>query len=106
MKHLEIITLSEKIAGEYAPNVVDCLLQKKEINEFKISEITELKVAKVRSILYKLQTEGLVSSERKKDKEKKMYASIWTLNKKRCIQKYNELMELESNEIKRSTSED
>jgi len=75
----EIVT---QIADETAFKIVKFLLNKENISEFVIAESLKLTVNEVRNKLYKLQTHNLVSSTRKKDKEKGWYIYYWTFNQK------------------------
>lgn len=72
-------TLSE-LAGEDVIPVVEYIRDKKNISEFKIAEDINAEVNKVRSLLYRLHSQNLVTYYRKKDRQKGWYISYWTFN--------------------------
>ena len=58
------------IAGKPAEDLVDLLDTHKHVNEFIIAKKLNLTINQTRNILYKISDYGLVSSIRKKTKEK------------------------------------
>ena len=72
-------TIAE-VAGEEVIPVVKYLRGRKNISEFVIAEKTKNEVNAVRSMLYKLQNQNLVTYYRKKDREKGWYISYWSFN--------------------------
>lgn len=74
------IEILEEIAGKEAVHLVDYIINKQNISEFKIADKLKLTVNQVRNILYKLNSYNLVSSTRKKDKKKGWYIYYWTIN--------------------------
>lgn len=72
-----------EFGGEPGWIVVDYLRGRENISEFKIEEDTGIEIHLVRSILYKLNGENLVTYMRKKDPVKGWYISYWTTNTKR-----------------------
>src|SRR3989344_69853 len=67
---------------EDAVRVYRSLLDKKNVSEFDLAEELNLNINAVRNILYSLHEHNLVSSIRKKDKEKGWYIYYWTFNMK------------------------
>jgi transcription factor E len=61
------------------------LLSKRQINEFKLAKKLKLKVNKVRSLLYKLYSEKIVSYTRKRDKRKGWYIYTWKIDQPRVV---------------------
>ncbi|MCK5107581.1 MAG: hypothetical protein KAQ83_02550 [Nanoarchaeota archaeon] len=71
----------KNVAGEEAILIVDYIKGKSNISEFEIAEELEIDIKIVRILLYRLFNQNLVSSTRKKDKQKGWYIYYWTLNK-------------------------
>lgn len=71
-----------EVAGEEALPVVEYMHGKENISEFKIADATNVEVNKIRSMLYRLHEQNLVTYYRKKDRKKGWYISYWTLNSK------------------------
>ncbi len=69
-----------EIVGEDVVPVVEYLQDKKNISEFKIAEDINAEVNHVRSLLYRLHSQNLVTYYRKKDRQKGWYISYWTFN--------------------------
>ena len=74
------MNIVESIAGENALKIYDYIKGKENVSEFKIAEKLDISVNQVRNSLYKLQKYNLVSSIRKKDKEKGWYIYYWTFS--------------------------
>ncbi|MBI2142572.1 hypothetical protein HYU15_03765 [Candidatus Woesearchaeota archaeon] len=68
------------VAGEDVVPVVQYLKDKRNISEFKIAEDISSEVNHVRSLLYRLHSQNLVTYYRKKDRQKGWYISYWTFN--------------------------
>ena len=83
--------VSSHIGGEDGSMIVDYLKGKENISEFKIEKDTGIEIHTVRSILYKLNGEHLVTYIRKKDPVKGWYISYWTINPKRFKEVYEKL---------------
>ncbi len=77
-----IFEIVEQVAGKEAVPIVDYLRDRKNISDFKISEVTNLHMQRVRNILYILHEHNIVHYIRKKDRQKGWYISFFTLNKK------------------------
>ncbi|MBI2575551.1 hypothetical protein HYV82_06725 [Candidatus Woesearchaeota archaeon] len=69
-----------EVAGEDVVPVVQYLKDKRNISEFKIAEDISSEVNHVRSLLYRLHSQNLVTYYRKKDRQKGWYISYWTFN--------------------------
>lgn len=74
-----------EVSDEECVKLVDLLMGKENVNEFKLAEKLGISVNHVRNILYRLQEYNLVSSIRKKDKKKGWYIYYWTFNNKQAI---------------------
>jgi len=72
----------KEIVKEDAIKVYRGLLNKKNVSEFDLAEELKLNINAVRNILYSLHEHNLVSSIRKKDKEKGWYIYYWTFSTK------------------------
>lgn len=83
--------VSSELTGEYGWDIVNYLRGKENISEFKIEKDTGIEIHIVRSILYKLNGEHLVTYIRRKDPIKGWYISYWTLNKYRFKEMYQKL---------------
>ncbi len=66
-----------EIAGHDAVELVNLMVNKDYISEFKIAEKLDITVNKVRNFLYRLQNYNLVDFIRKKDKKKGWYIYYW-----------------------------
>ncbi len=91
-------SLGERLAGKNANAIIELLVGKKDVNEFKIAEKTGLTINQVRNVLYKLAHHNLISAIRKKDKRKGWYIYYWTLDSIRALEL---LIEMIDKEIKR-----
>lgn len=76
----ESFEVISEVAGEDVVTVVEYLRDKKNISEFKIAEDINEEVNAVRSMLYRLHSNNLVTYYRKKDRQKGWYISYWTFN--------------------------
>lgn len=100
---LSVANLKElviKIADEGAFKIVRYILDKQNISEFVIAEKLGMTVNEVRNKLYKLQTYNLVSSTRKKDKEKGWYIYYWTFKQKDAYELFYNLKQKKLKELK------
>lgn len=79
------------LVGPEALVVVEQLLKRRNVSEFTISEKLKLSINQFRNIIYKLDTFNLVSSTRKKDKQKGWYVYYWTFHPERLKKLYWEL---------------
>ena len=75
-----------EIAGKPAMEIVDSLVDKKDVNEFLIAKKLKLTINQTRNILYKLSNYRLVSFTRKKDKRKGWYIYFWTLDSLKSLE--------------------
>src|SRR3989338_11326715 len=95
----------KEIVKEDAIKVYRGLLNKKNVSEFDLAEELKLNINAVRNILYSLHEHNLVSSIRKKDKEKGCYIYYWTFNipyaKELLLKRKNERL----NELRRRLTE-
>ncbi len=73
-------SIVETLTNKQSAEIVDLLVDKKDVNEFLIAKKLGLTINQTRNILYKLSDFGLVSFMRKKDKRKGWYIYFWTLN--------------------------
>jgi len=71
--------VTEEVAGKEAVPISRFLKNKKNVSEFLIAEELKKDIKEVRKILYKLFRQDLISSIRKKDKQKGWYIYYWTL---------------------------
>jgi|SRR3989344_973839 len=88
LTQIELKDLVTQIADETALKIVKYLLGKEDISEFVIAETLKITVNEVRNKLYKLQAHNLVSSTRRKDKEKGWYIYYWTFKDKDAYELY------------------
>src|SRR3989344_3452011 len=80
--HTVIEEFLKEIVKDDAIKVYRGLLNKKNVSEFDLAEELKLNINAVRNILYSLHEHNLVSSIRKKDKEKGWYIYYWTFSTK------------------------
>ncbi|MDP3729125.1 MAG: hypothetical protein Q8R18_06785 [bacterium] len=80
LKSLEELVIT--LVGEDVLPLIRILWVKSNISEFKIAEMLNVTVNQVRNMLYRLNEQNLVDSNRKKDKKKGWYIYYWSLNKK------------------------
>ena len=73
------------LAGDDTPPLVLLLKNKKNISEFKLAEKLKLEINDIRNLIYKLDSYGLVSSIRKKDKKKGWYIYYWTFDEAKAF---------------------
>ena len=87
---MKYVTL--QVAGEESFVVADYLRKKKKrVSEFKIAEDLKVDVHYVRVLLYKLDSQHLVTYIRKKDIQKGWYISYWQINEIRFRDMYERL---------------
>ena len=72
--------LVREVAGPNGVKVVELLEGKENVSEFILSEQMEMNINELRTILYKLTEHNLLTSTRKKDKQKGWYVYYWTFN--------------------------
>lgn len=83
---MEISDLPEKllvcvdVAGPEVIPILRYLHKRKNVSEFLLSEKLNVDVHILRTVLYKLYNEGLISYKRKKDRIKGWYIHYWSLN--------------------------
>ena len=78
--------VAEILIGSRGMEVVDLLIDKRDVNEFKIAKKLKLTINQARNLLYKLYATDVVSFIRKKDKAKGWYIYYWTLNKLKALE--------------------
>jgi len=82
LSKLELGNLVEEVVGENAVPVAHFIVNTGEnVSEFLIAEKLEVSINFIRTILYRLQENNLVTFMRKKDKKKGWYIYYWTFNK-------------------------
>ena len=70
----------KEVAGESGIEIANYLRNKKNVSEFKIADALKKDIKRIRTGLYKLVNSNMVSSIRKKDKQKGWYIYYWTIN--------------------------
>ncbi|MDD5650406.1 MAG: hypothetical protein PHF86_08340 [Candidatus Nanoarchaeia archaeon] len=85
-KELEDL-VAHMISKDAAP-VIDQLLKRKNVSEFTLAEKLKMSINQFRNIIYKLDAHNLVSSTRKKDKQKGWYVYYWTFYPERLEKLY------------------
>lgn len=101
-----ISDIISEVVGDDALELVFYLKGKKDISEFTISADLNVEIHAVRNMLYRLNSDHLVTYRRKKDRIKGWYISYWTLNlarikemdeiiKKRKLKKFQERLDEE-----------
>jgi transcription initiation factor TFIIE subunit alpha len=66
--------------GATCIKILKLLEGKENVSEFKLSEQLDMNINELRILLYKLTEDNLISSIRKKDKQKGWYIYYWTFN--------------------------
>ena len=98
----------EEAVGKDALPIVEYLKNRRNISDFKIAEKTNMRIQKVRNLLYQLYANGVVSYIRRKDPVKGWYISYFSFNpkgtkhlverlRKQNLEKYKERLEVEEN---------
>lgn len=72
--------LVKDVIGPDAAPLVEIILKKDDVSEFKIADKLKITVNQVRNILYRLQDYNLITFTRKKDKSKGWYIYFWTFD--------------------------
>lgn len=80
----DILSLLTEVVGPGSIELFQALRGRYNVSEFKIADKLGLSVNEVRNVLYRLQEHSLVSSTRRKDKNKGWYIYYWTFNLKRA----------------------
>ena len=93
-------SIVETLTNKQSAEIVDLLVDKKDVNEFLIAKKLELTINQTRNILYKLSDFGLVSFMRKKDKRKGWYIYFWTLNVTKSLDLLEQKLKEESARLK------
>ena len=78
-KKIEEEVLSQ-VAGSDVMPLVEYLKDKKDVSEFIIAKDMNIEIQTIRNQLYRLMHNNLISSWRKKDKQKGWYIYYWTYN--------------------------
>ena len=79
----EIEEVIKKTIGDDTLPPVRILYGKENVSEFKLAEKLNISINNVRNLLYRLNEHNLVTSTRKKDKQKGWYVYFWTLDNNR-----------------------
>lgn len=79
------------MVGVNALPVIEQLQKRRNVSEFTIAEKLKLSINQFRHIIYKLDTYNLVSSTRRKDKQKGWYVYYWTFHPERLEKLYWDL---------------
>ncbi len=98
----------EEAVGKDALPIVEYLKEHRNISDFKIAEKTNMRIQRVRNLLYQLYDNGVVSYIKRKDSVKGWYISYFSFNpegtkylverlRKQNIKKYRERLEVEEN---------
>jgi len=88
--------LIRNLAGKNTEIIAELLIDKKDVNEFKLAEKLKLTINQTRNILYKLYAQNIIFFIRKKDKSKGWYVYYYTLNTRKAFEK---LIHLKKKEI-------
>lgn len=92
--------LVREIAGPESLRLLRLMYNKENINEFELAEHLKVNINQARHSLYQLQKYNLISSTRKKDKEKGWYVYYWTFNNKNARELLLDLKEKRLNSLK------
>ncbi len=77
----KVDNLVGKLTGKETVQLVRLIIEGTEnVSEFILAEKLEMRINQVRNMLYRLQKYNLVTSMRKKDKQKGWYIYYWTFN--------------------------
>lgn len=79
-KKQEMYEVVSEVAGEDTIPVIQFLKKKANVTEFVISDKTNISVNRVRNMLYRLQSQNLVTYYKRKDRLKGWYMSYWSFN--------------------------
>jgi len=88
------------IVGRNGLEILNLLIDKKDVNEFLIAKKLKLTINQVRNLLYRLSNYSLVSFTRKKDKRKGWYTYFWTLDNEKALELLNNKLEKEVEVLK------
>tara|TARA_Y100000034_G_C6905797_1_gene420240 strand:- start:3748 stop:4638 length:891 start_codon:yes stop_codon:yes gene_type:complete len=72
--------LAREVCGPNCVKILKLLEGKENVSEFILSEQMEMNINELRTMLYKLTEKNLLTSIRKKDKQKGWYVYYWTFN--------------------------
>lgn len=87
----ELNNLITHLINKEAVAVIDQLQKRKNVSEFSLAEKLKMSINQFRNIIYKLDSFNLVSSSRKKDKQKGWYVYYWTFYPERLEHLYLQL---------------
>lgn len=79
-KKQDMYEVVSDLVGEDTLPIIKVLKKRPNTSEFKISEETNIAVNRIRNILYRLQSQNLVTYYKKKDRIKGWYISYWSFN--------------------------
>jgi len=97
----DIRSIITDLVGINAVPVVEQLQKRKNVSEFTIAEKLTLSINQFRHIIYKLDTFNLVSSTRKKDKQKGWYVYYWSFHPGRLEKLYWDLKRKKLHKLKK-----
>jgi transcription initiation factor TFIIE subunit alpha len=92
--------VASRVAGEDVIPVVNALMNKRDVSEFKLATNTKMEINLVRNMLYRLYNSNLVTSIKRKDKKKGWYIYYWTLNLPRFQYLSKDIMKNRLNQLK------
>ncbi|MBU0929598.1 MAG: hypothetical protein KJ623_00830 [Nanoarchaeota archaeon] len=87
----ELDDLMTHLINKEAVDVIMQLQKRKNVSEFSLAEKLKMSINQFRNIIYRLDAFNLVSSSRKKDKQKGWYVYYWTFYPERLEQLYLQL---------------
>ncbi len=79
----DVKNMVQEIAGLQGFKIVELLVKKKKIDEFKISSSLKLEVNFVRSLLYKLYSKKIVSYSKERDLKKGWWIYSWEMHQEK-----------------------
>ena len=80
-----VLSMIEEVGGQDAITICQVLTTKKDITDEQIAEITELKLNKIRKILYKFNESQIATYRRERDPETGWFVYYWTFRQEGMI---------------------
>ncbi len=87
------------VVGKSSESIAQLLHSKKHVNEFLIAKSLNLTINQTRNILYKLADQGLVSSERKKDRKKGWFTYFWKIEVLKALEFWKVILQHRAEQI-------
>jgi len=102
----KIVELLKDIESEDAMPIINFMINKRHVSEFKLADKLQISINHVRNLLYKLNNFNLVTYIRKKDKKKGWFIYYWTFHLREALSVLSSFKDRKIEDIKEKLKEE